>query len=57
MTDAAAVPVASLRGVGPAVAAKLARLGVEHVQDLLFHLPARCLYRSRVRNAACAPSS
>jgi ATP-dependent DNA helicase RecG len=34
-------PVASLRGVGPALAEKLAKLGVTQVQDLLFVLPSR----------------
>jgi ATP-dependent DNA helicase RecG len=34
-------PVASLRGVGPALAEKLAKLGVSQVQDLLFVLPNR----------------
>jgi len=34
-------PVASLRGVGPALAEKLAKLGVSQVQDLLFVLPSR----------------
>jgi ATP-dependent DNA helicase RecG len=32
-------PVASLRGVGPALAERLRRLGVSQVQDLLFVLP------------------
>jgi ATP-dependent DNA helicase RecG len=34
-------PVTQLRGVGAALAEKLARIGVEQVQDLLFVLPAR----------------
>jgi ATP-dependent DNA helicase RecG len=34
-------PVASLHGVGPALAEKLAKLGVSQVQDLLFVLPNR----------------
>src|SRR6186713_1914926 len=34
-------PVGSLRGVGPALADKLAKLGVSQVQDLLFVLPSR----------------
>ena len=37
-----------LRGVGPAVAAKLAGLGIETVLDLLFHLPLRYEDRTRV---------
>ena len=34
-------PVTALRGVGEALAARLAVLGVEQVQDLLFILPTR----------------
>ncbi|HXA27235.1 MAG TPA: ATP-dependent DNA helicase RecG [Candidatus Angelobacter sp.] len=34
-------PVAELAGVGPGKAAKLQRLGVTTVRDLLFHLPRR----------------
>ena len=37
----AARPVTSLRGVGPALADNLARLGLYTVQDVLFHLPQR----------------
>ena len=41
-------PVASLRGVGPALAEKLAKLGVRRVQDLLFVLPARYEDRTQI---------
>jgi ATP-dependent DNA helicase RecG len=41
-------PVASLRGVGPALAEKLARLGVSRVQDLLFVLPLRYEDRTQI---------
>ncbi|HET9862736.1 MAG TPA: ATP-dependent DNA helicase RecG, partial [Steroidobacteraceae bacterium] len=41
-------PVASLRGVGPALADRLARLGVTQVQDLLFVLPSRYEDRTHV---------
>ena len=34
-------PVTALKGVGEALAIKLARLGVERISDLLFHLPLR----------------
>jgi len=44
----AARPVTSLRGVGPALADTLARLGLYTVQDLLFHLPQRYEDRTRV---------
>ena len=35
------VPVATLKGVGPALAATLSRLNVNKVKDLLLHLPSR----------------
>jgi ATP-dependent DNA helicase RecG len=40
--------VASLRGVGPALAEKLAKLGVTRVQDLLFVLPSRYEDRTQI---------
>ncbi|TKB47971.1 ATP-dependent DNA helicase RecG [Ferrimonas sediminicola] len=52
MTDLAALPVTSLKGVGSKVAEKLAKLGLESVQDLLFHLPLR--YEDRTRLWAIA---
>ncbi len=42
-------PVTALRGVGAALAARLAVLGVEQVQDLLFVLPTRYEDRTRVQ--------
>ncbi|HHO69205.1 MAG TPA: ATP-dependent DNA helicase RecG [Gammaproteobacteria bacterium] len=42
------LPVATLRGVGPRSAQRLAALGIETVQDLLFHLPRRYEDRTRV---------
>jgi ATP-dependent DNA helicase RecG len=41
-------PLTTLRGVGPALAAKLERIGLQTVQDLLFHLPLRYEDRTRV---------
>jgi ATP-dependent DNA helicase RecG len=41
-------PVATLRGVGPALAEKLAKLGVTQVQDLLFVLPSRYEDRTQI---------
>jgi ATP-dependent DNA helicase RecG len=41
-------PVASLRGVGPALAEKLEKLGVTQVQDLLFVLPSRYEDRTQI---------
>lgn len=46
MSDLSA-PVSSLKGVGEALALKLARLGIDCVSDLLFHLPLR--YQDRTR--------
>ncbi len=40
--------VTTLSGVGPRVAERLARLGIDRVQDLLFHLPIRYQDRTRV---------
>ena len=42
-------PVATLKGVGPRVSARLAALRVHSVQDLLFHLPLRYQDRTRAR--------
>ena len=46
--DPGNAPVASLAGVGPALAATLARLGLERVQDCWFHLPLRYEDRTRI---------
>ncbi len=40
-------PVSALRGVGPSLQEKLARLHIRTVRDLLFHLPLR--YQDRTR--------
>jgi len=40
-------PLVALRGVGPALAEKLGRIGLERVGDLWFHLPLR--YEDRTR--------
>jgi ATP-dependent DNA helicase RecG len=42
------LPVTTLRGVGPRVAERLARVGLDSVQDLLFHLPHRYQDRTRI---------
>ncbi len=48
-TDSAAtLPVTALKGIGPAAAKKLERLGLRTVHDLLFHLPFRYQDRTRV---------
>jgi ATP-dependent DNA helicase RecG len=45
-------PIGALPGVGPALAATLAKLGLERVQDLWFHLPLR--YEDKTRVTAIA---
>lgn len=42
------IPVTELKGVGNALAEKLARLGIASLQDLLFHLPHRYEDRTRI---------
>jgi ATP-dependent DNA helicase RecG len=46
--DAGSAPVTSLPGVGPALAETLARLGLNRLQDLWFHLPLRYEDRTRI---------
>ena len=48
MTELANVPVTTLKGVGAALEEKLARVGLENLQDILFHLPLRYQDRTRV---------
>ena len=48
MTELSTVPVTTLKGVGDAMAEKLAKVGLENLQDLLFHLPLRYQDRTRV---------
>lgn len=56
----AARPLTTLKGVGPALAEKLARLGLSSLQDLLFHLPLRYEDRThrvpigRLKPGSCA---
>jgi len=44
----ALAPVTTLRGVGPRLAQRLARLGIHSVADVLFHLPSRYQDRTRI---------
>ena len=46
-SDLQTLPVTQLKGVGSALAEKLARIGLHTLQDLLFHLPLR--YEDRTR--------
>ncbi|MBE7928095.1 ATP-dependent DNA helicase RecG [Pseudomonas saudiphocaensis] len=48
MSELAVVPVTALKGVGAALAEKLAKVGLETLQDILFHLPLRYQDRTRV---------
>lgn len=41
-------PLTVFKGIGPAMAEKLARLGLKSVQDVLFHLPLRYQDRTRI---------
>jgi ATP-dependent DNA helicase RecG len=43
-----AMPVTALKGVGDKLAERLARLGIQNLQDLLFHLPLRYEDRTRI---------
>jgi ATP-dependent DNA helicase RecG len=51
-TESAAQPLSSLKGVGPRVAERLARGGLQVVQDLWFHLPLRYEDRTRITPVA-----
>jgi ATP-dependent DNA helicase RecG len=48
MSELAAVSVTALKGVGAALAEKLAKVGLESLQDVLFHLPLRYQDRTRI---------
>ena len=48
MSELAQVPVTALKGVGAALAEKLGKVGLENLQDVLFHLPLRYQDRTRV---------
>lgn len=48
----AAIDLTTLKGVGPKVAEKLKRMGLETIQDMLFHLPIRYQDRTQVTPVA-----
>ncbi|WP_063912241.1 ATP-dependent DNA helicase RecG [Pseudomonas sp. p21] len=48
MSELSKVPVTVLKGVGETMAEKLAKVGLENLQDVLFHLPLRYQDRTRV---------
>ena len=41
-------PITSLTGIGPRLQEKLMRIGINRIQDLLFHLPYRYIDRTRL---------
>ncbi|MDO5055579.1 MAG: ATP-dependent DNA helicase RecG [Pasteurella oralis] len=43
-----AVPLTALSGVGAAISEKLSKIGINNLQDLLFHLPIRYEDRTRI---------
>ncbi len=44
----AELPCSQLKGIGPRLAERLAKCGIQTVQDLLFHLPSRYQDRTRI---------
>lgn len=48
LTQLSHVALSTLKGVGPSMAAKLEKIGLLSVQDLLFHLPLRYEDRTRI---------
>ena len=58
MESLAHTPVTALKGVGAKVAEKLAKIGLNTIQDILFHLPSRYEDRTRIYAIdACRPFS
>jgi len=58
LENLAAIPVTSLKGVGPSMALKLEKIGLNSLQDLLFHLPSRYEDRTRVLTVRdCLPGT
>ena len=48
LRSAHSIAVRGIKGVGDAMAARLARLGIHSLQDLWFHLPLRYLDRTHI---------
>lgn len=58
LTKLSQVALSTLKGVGPSMVAKLERIGLLSVQDLLFHLPLRYEDRTRVTTIRdCLPGT
>jgi ATP-dependent DNA helicase RecG len=47
-TSLASIPTSVLKGVGPKQVERLAKININNLQDLLFHLPARYEDRTRI---------
>jgi ATP-dependent DNA helicase RecG len=47
-TSLEAMAIKELRGVGPQLSQKLSKLGINNLQDLLFHLPLRYIDRTKI---------
>jgi ATP-dependent DNA helicase RecG len=48
LANLAQIPVSALKGVGPSMVDKLAKIGIHSLTDVLFHLPLRYEDRTRV---------
>jgi ATP-dependent DNA helicase RecG len=58
LTKLSQVALSTLKGVGPSMAAKLEKIGLLSVQDLLFHLPLRYEDRTRITTVRdCLPGT
>lgn len=58
LTQLSHVALSTLKGVGPSMAAKLEKIGLLSVQDLLFHLPLRYEDRTRITTIRdCLPGT
>lgn len=58
LTKLSQVALSTLKGVGPSMTAKLEKIGLLSVQDLLFHLPLRYEDRTRVTTIRdCLPGT
>ncbi|CAI8306080.1 MAG: ATP-dependent DNA helicase RecG [Cellvibrionales bacterium UBA7375] len=47
-TSSEAMAIKELRGVGPQLSQKLSKLGINNLQELLFHLPLRYIDRTKI---------
>lgn len=47
-TNLDAIAISELRGIGPQLTQKFAKLGLKNLQDLLFHLPLRYIDRTKI---------